>query len=180
MATTDGKTTPAVMAELAADPHAFDFYAAVRLIQTAYPRHQRVGYSSDPREDPVRFAQSPALDFAPATLEAAAPTPAHLAARLPTTLAAATMPKKRRNGGRNRHGRGHTRLVDCSHCMCKPPKVRASGRERDTRRPPVLMRARARCTPLNCATPSACALRRTRRSGGLWCAISSTRAASTT
>ena len=70
MATTDGKTTPAVMAELAADPHAFDFYAAVRLIQTAYPRHQRVGYSSDPREDPVRFAQSPALDFAPATLEA--------------------------------------------------------------------------------------------------------------
>jgi ribosomal protein S26 len=33
------------------------------------------------------------------------------------------MPKKRRNGGRNRHGRGHTRLVDCSHCMCKPAKV---------------------------------------------------------
>jgi ribosomal protein S26 len=37
------------------------------------------------------------------------------------------MPKKRRNGGRNRHGRGHTRLVDCSHCMCKPAKVRQIG-----------------------------------------------------
>ena len=34
------------------------------------------------------------------------------------------MPKKRRNCGRNRHGRGHTRMVDCSHCMCKPAKVR--------------------------------------------------------
>jgi len=38
------------------------------------------------------------------------------------------MPKKRRNGGRNRHGRGITRLVDCSHCMCKPAKDKAIGR----------------------------------------------------
>lgn len=38
------------------------------------------------------------------------------------------MPKKRRNNGRNRHGRGHTRLVDCSHCMCKPAKDKAIGR----------------------------------------------------
>jgi small subunit ribosomal protein S26e len=38
------------------------------------------------------------------------------------------MVKKRRNNGRNRHGRGHTRLVDCSHCMCKPPKDKAIGR----------------------------------------------------
>lgn len=41
---------------------------------------------------------------------------------------AVKMPKKRRNGGRNRHGRGHGRLVDCSHCMCKPAK--ASGGQR--------------------------------------------------
>lgn len=33
------------------------------------------------------------------------------------------MPKKRRNSGRSRHGRGHTRLVDCTHCACKPAKV---------------------------------------------------------
>lgn len=38
------------------------------------------------------------------------------------------MPKKRRNNGRNRHGRGRTTLVDCSHCMCKPPKDKAIGR----------------------------------------------------
>ena len=38
------------------------------------------------------------------------------------------MAKKRRNGGRNRHGRGHTHLVDCSHCMCKPAKDKAIGR----------------------------------------------------
>ena len=38
------------------------------------------------------------------------------------------MPKKRRNNGRNRHGRGKTHLVDCSHCMCKPPKDKAIGR----------------------------------------------------
>lgn len=38
------------------------------------------------------------------------------------------MVKKRRNNGRNRHGRGHTRLVDCSHCMCKPAKDKAIGR----------------------------------------------------
>ena len=35
------------------------------------------------------------------------------------------MPKKRRNGGRSRKGRGKTRQVDCVHCMCKPPKDKA-------------------------------------------------------
>ena len=38
------------------------------------------------------------------------------------------MPKKRRNNGRNRHGRGKTTLVNCSHCMCKPAKDKAIGR----------------------------------------------------
>jgi small subunit ribosomal protein S26e len=35
------------------------------------------------------------------------------------------MPKKRRNGGRSRKGRGKTTQVDCDHCMCKPPKDKA-------------------------------------------------------
>mmetsp|Transcript_60093 Transcript_60093/g.113312 ORF Transcript_60093/g.113312 Transcript_60093/m.113312 type:complete len:129 (+) Transcript_60093:29-415(+) len=35
------------------------------------------------------------------------------------------MTKKRRNGGRSRHGRGHTRMVDCAHCSCKPAKDKA-------------------------------------------------------
>ena len=50
-----------------------------------------------------------------------------------TTLllrASLQMTKKRRNGGRSRHGRGHTRMVDCDHCGCKPPKVRGGGAAR--------------------------------------------------
>ena len=38
------------------------------------------------------------------------------------------MVKKRRNCGRNRHGRGRTRIVDCSHCKCKPAKDKAIAR----------------------------------------------------
>ena len=38
------------------------------------------------------------------------------------------MPKKRRNNGRNRHGRGKTRQVDCNHCGCKPAKDKAISR----------------------------------------------------
>ena len=38
------------------------------------------------------------------------------------------MPKKRRNGGRSRHGRGKTCLVDCGKCQCNPPKDKAVAR----------------------------------------------------
>ncbi|PXF46613.1 40S ribosomal protein S26-B [Gracilariopsis chorda] len=35
------------------------------------------------------------------------------------------MTVKRRNHGRNRHGRNHTRLVVCDGCGCKPAKDKA-------------------------------------------------------
>mmetsp|Transcript_7002 Transcript_7002/g.21311 ORF Transcript_7002/g.21311 Transcript_7002/m.21311 type:complete len:132 (+) Transcript_7002:82-477(+) len=35
------------------------------------------------------------------------------------------MTVKRRNHGRNRHGRNHTRLVNCDGCGCKPAKDKA-------------------------------------------------------
>mmetsp|Transcript_11388 Transcript_11388/g.23051 ORF Transcript_11388/g.23051 Transcript_11388/m.23051 type:complete len:110 (-) Transcript_11388:1825-2154(-) len=35
------------------------------------------------------------------------------------------MTVKRRNHGRNRHGRSHTRLVDCDGCGCRPAKDKA-------------------------------------------------------
>jgi len=70
MASPHRQTAASLIAELSGQPSAFDFYAAVRLLQSQFPAHERIGYSSSPDQDPIRFAQSPALDFAPATLEA--------------------------------------------------------------------------------------------------------------
>jgi type VI secretion system protein ImpH len=70
MAAPNGQQTDSLIAELAEKPYAFDFYAVVRLLQSRFPSYPRIGHSWSPQQDPVRFAQSPALDFAPATLEA--------------------------------------------------------------------------------------------------------------
>jgi type VI secretion system protein ImpH len=70
MASPDGQTTDSLIAQLKEHPFAFDFYAAVRLLQARHPDRPRIGHSASPAEDPVRFAQNPALDFAPSTLEA--------------------------------------------------------------------------------------------------------------
>ena len=70
MAGADGQTTNSLIAELTEKPFAFDFYAAVRLLQSRFPNQPRIGHSWSPAQDPVRFAQSAALDFAPSTLEA--------------------------------------------------------------------------------------------------------------
>jgi len=70
MANPDGQTTDSLIEQLKQNPFAFDFYAAVRLLQCRFPNHPRIGCSESPAQDPVRFAQSPTLEFAPATLEA--------------------------------------------------------------------------------------------------------------
>ncbi len=69
MAGSDGEKAHALIARLAEKPFAFDFYAALRLLQSCFPEQPRFGYSGSPGEDPVRLAQSPALDFAPSTIE---------------------------------------------------------------------------------------------------------------
>src|SRR5438552_18920533 len=51
-------------------PFAFDFFRAVRLLEARHPSSSRVGTSHDPRQDPIRFGQSPSLAFAPSALEA--------------------------------------------------------------------------------------------------------------
>jgi len=69
MAGSDGQTTDPVTAKIARDPFAFDFYAAVRLLQSQARAMPRIGHSWSPAQDPVRFAQSPAMDFASSTIE---------------------------------------------------------------------------------------------------------------
>ena len=70
MAGPDGQTPDALVDRLGEKPFAYDFYAAVRLLQRAFADHPRIGYSDSLKGDPIRFAQNPALDFAPATIEA--------------------------------------------------------------------------------------------------------------
>jgi type VI secretion system protein ImpH len=69
MAGADRQTTDSLIANLADKPYAFNFYAAVRRLQSCCVNQPRIGRSLSPAQDPIRFAQSPALDFAPATLE---------------------------------------------------------------------------------------------------------------
>lgn len=69
MAGTDGQTTDNLIAQLAEKPFSYDFNAAVRLLQSHFSQHPRIGHSKSPRQDPVRFGQSPALEFAPSTVE---------------------------------------------------------------------------------------------------------------
>ena len=56
------------LAALEADAGAFDFFAALRLLECAHPGQPRIGTSLHPRDDAVRFGQAPSLAFAPAML----------------------------------------------------------------------------------------------------------------
>jgi type VI secretion system protein ImpH len=60
----------ALFRALAANPHAFDFYRALRQIECAFPDKPRLGEARRPQDEPVRFGQDPSLAFAPATLAA--------------------------------------------------------------------------------------------------------------
>lgn len=69
----DGRSTSghlALFQALAAEPHSYDFYQAVRAIECAYPERPRIGESRRPQDDAVRFGQAPSLAFAPSTLAA--------------------------------------------------------------------------------------------------------------
>jgi len=70
MASPDGQTTDSLIAQLKENPFAFDFYAAVRLLQSRFPNQPRIGQSGTLAEDPIRFAQNPDMAFAPSTIEA--------------------------------------------------------------------------------------------------------------
>ena len=71
MAQPDGQTPDSLMAEMAAQPHAFDFFRAVRTLEAEFRNRPRVGYSHRLEEEFLRFCQVPSLSFAPSTLESA-------------------------------------------------------------------------------------------------------------
>jgi type VI secretion system protein ImpH len=57
-----------LLRRLAEEPHKFGFFQAVRLLENAHPGLPRIGTSLRLRDDPIRFAQSPSLSFAPSAL----------------------------------------------------------------------------------------------------------------
>ena len=62
-----------LLRELADEPFKFGFFQAVRMLENAHPGLPRVGTSLRLRDDPIRFAQSPSLAFAPSTLASFSP-----------------------------------------------------------------------------------------------------------
>ena len=75
MADTDGQTPDHLIQELERDPFRFDFFRAVRLLQSRYSEQPRIGESIMLAQDPIRFGQNPSLAFAPSTIEALRPGP---------------------------------------------------------------------------------------------------------
>ena len=63
-------STHALEQALAAAAYRFDFFEAVRLIETWHPEQPRLGTSLKAEQDPVRFSQEPELDFAAASVSA--------------------------------------------------------------------------------------------------------------
>ncbi|MDE1948837.1 MAG: type VI secretion system baseplate subunit TssG [Burkholderiales bacterium] len=57
-----------VLAEIAAEPHRFDFFMALRLIEAQFADKPRLGTARRPVDEPVRLGQAPDLSFAPSSL----------------------------------------------------------------------------------------------------------------
>ncbi len=57
-----------LLVKLAASPWRYGFYQAMRRMEALYRDRPRLGRSTRPAQDPVRLAQEPSVEFAPATL----------------------------------------------------------------------------------------------------------------
>lgn len=73
MASPARQTTGDLIAQLAAEPFAFDFFRAVRLLEASAPDRPLLGETLQPSDDLVRFGQQPSLAFAPSTLQSVTP-----------------------------------------------------------------------------------------------------------
>jgi len=72
MAGTNGNkdTDLDLIANLAKEPYAFGFYAALRQLECFYYEHPLLGRSARPGDDAIRLGQIPSLQFAPSTIAA--------------------------------------------------------------------------------------------------------------
>jgi type VI secretion system protein ImpH len=69
MADTNGNTPNPLIDAMVERPYAFDFFRAIRLLESQRLDLPRVGFSISPSEDLVRFWQNPSLRFAPAAVD---------------------------------------------------------------------------------------------------------------
>lgn len=62
------ETARAALQEMAAAPHRWDFYQAMRLLEALHPDKPRFGLARRPVDEPVRLGQAPELTFAPSAI----------------------------------------------------------------------------------------------------------------
>jgi type VI secretion system protein ImpH len=78
---------------LFAEGYAFDFFQAVRVLERAYPKRQRVGHAVVPRDEVVRFRAHLSLNFPPSSIyELETPKAAELPPRMTVTFLGLTGP----------------------------------------------------------------------------------------
>lgn len=58
----------ALLARIAAEPHRWDYYNAMRHLEAAFADRPRLGAARRPADEPVRLGQAPDLGFAPSPL----------------------------------------------------------------------------------------------------------------
>ena len=73
MAGENGSEPSALIDNLAAQTHAYDFFWAVRLLECAHESKPKVGHSTKPADDPIRFSHEAIMGFAPSTLKSFEP-----------------------------------------------------------------------------------------------------------
>lgn len=66
-------TAHALVLQLQEEGPRFDFFNAVRRIECVYPEKPKVGTSTKPSDDPVRFCEEPYMAFPPSTIAAVKP-----------------------------------------------------------------------------------------------------------
>jgi type VI secretion system protein ImpH len=69
MASTSGEETDHLIARLVEQPFGFNFFRAVRLLESHFRDAPRIGASQRLKDDWIRFGQKPSLAFAPSSVE---------------------------------------------------------------------------------------------------------------